>query len=73
MPDEQFEPEVTIKEGTRETVYEYRRNGHLILVKVQPKVGPPYYFFDANGDGVLDYQQHDPREISVNQWQLLTW
>ena len=71
-----LEPQVTIREAESETVYEYRVNGQLVMVKVQPKGRnvPPYYFFDQNGDGELDYSQRHPRDApSVNQWVLFRW
>ena len=43
------------------------------MVKVVPAVGPPYYFFDTNGDGQLDASGTDPRNISINQWVLFRW
>lgn len=71
---EPLEPEVTIRETRSEKVYEYRINGRLVMVKVQPRVGPPYYFVDENGDGELNYTTEDPtRGPSVNQWVLFRW
>lgn len=70
---EPLEPEVTILQTDRETVYEYRRNGQLIMVRVKPRVGPPYYFVDVDGDGELDYRPGDPMVNSVNQWLLYQW
>ncbi|MCB1789612.1 MAG: DUF2782 domain-containing protein [Gammaproteobacteria bacterium] len=70
---EPLEPEVTIRETDKETVYEYRRNGQLVLVRVQPRVGPPYHFIDVDGDGELDYRPGEPVRDNVNQWILLRW
>jgi hypothetical protein len=70
---EPLEPEVTIRQTPRETVYEYRRNGQLILVRVQPRVGPPYHFVDVDGDGSLDYRPGEPVTHGVNQWLLFQW
>lgn len=67
------EGDVTISEGKNETVYEYRRNGKLVMVRVQPDQGPPYYFFDADGDGVLEHHEDDPRNSTTAQWMLLRW
>jgi len=68
-----IEPEVTIKQDDKGTTYEYRVNGQLTLVRVVPKVGPPYYFVDSDNDGVLDMQQQGPVNSSVNQWILFRW
>lgn len=70
---EPLEPEVRILETPRETVYEYRRNGRLVLVRVQPRFGPPYHFIDFDGDGSLDYRPGEPVHNNINQWILLTW
>ena len=70
---ESLEPEVTIRRNERETVYEYRRNGQLFMVRVLPVVGPPYYFVDVDGDGALEYRPGDPHQNNVNQWLLHRW
>ena len=70
---ESLEPEVTIRKTPRETIYEYRRNGQLVLVRVLPRIGPPYHFVDTDGDGSLDYQPGEPVNNRVNQWLLFSW
>ncbi len=70
---EPLEPEVTIRRTERETIYEYRSNGRLFLVRVQPLFGPPYHFVDVNGDGSLDYRPGEPVRNHVNQWILFRW
>jgi hypothetical protein len=70
---EPLEPQVRILETPRETIYEYRRNGRLVLVRVQPRFGPPYHFIDFDGDGSLDYRPGEPVHDNINQWILLTW
>jgi hypothetical protein len=50
------EPEVTIIKQTEQTIEEYRANGHLYMIKVTPKVGPPYYLVDNKGDGKFTRQ-----------------
>ncbi|MCB1728704.1 MAG: DUF2782 domain-containing protein [Gammaproteobacteria bacterium] len=70
---EPLEPEVTIRRTDRETIYEYRRNGQLFLVRVQPIVGPPYHFVDINGDGELDYRPGEPLRSNIQQWILWRW
>ena len=70
---ETLEPDVTIVEKDKETVYEYRVNGQLYMVRVVPQAGPPYYFLDSDGDGKLDARQYDPREVSGPQWLLFEW
>jgi hypothetical protein len=70
---ESLEPEVRILRTPRETVYEYRRNGQLFLVRVQPQFGPVYHFVDIDGDGELDFRPGDPLQTNVHQWLLFRW
>ena len=70
---EAIEPGVTIIQTDSETIYEYRAGPHLYMVRVVPKAGPPYYFYDKDGDGELDYSVDDPRTSSINQWVLFRW
>jgi hypothetical protein len=70
---EPLQPEVRIRETGRETVYEYRRNGQLYLVRVVPRVGPPYHFYDFDGDGALDYRPGEPMHHNIHQWTLFRW
>jgi len=70
---EPLEPEVEIRRTPQATIYEYRRDGALIMVRVLPSSGPPYYFVDTDGDGALDYQPGEPVQDSTNQWLLLQW
>ena len=68
-----LEPQVTIRRTEREVVYEYRQNGRLVLVRVQPAAGPPYHFVDTNGDGTLEYRPGEPVRQNINQWVLKRW
>ena len=68
-----LEPEVTIRRTQREVIYEYRQNGRLVLVRVQPRVGPPYHFLDTDGDGALEYRPGEPMRSNINQWVLWRW
>ena len=70
---EALEPEVTIMESDKGTVYEYRINGNLYMVKIQPVSGPPYYLLDLDGDGDMDVRQDRPWNNDIPQWVLFTW
>lgn len=70
---EAIEPEVTIIKKEEGTIYEYRINGMLYMIKVEPQVGPPYYLIDRDGDGEFDSRSTDPTKIAVPQWILLRW
>ncbi len=67
---EALEPEVTIIESDKGTIYEYRANGQVYMVKVQPVAGPPYYLMDTDGDGQMDVRDDRPWNTGVPQWIL---
>jgi hypothetical protein len=68
---EELEPEVTIVDHPEGRAYEYRANGHLYMVKIQPRVGKPYYEIDMDGDGELETRMDDLRVTAVPQWVLM--
>lgn len=71
---EEMEPDITIIRKGKDTIQEYRRNGKLYMIKVQPQVGPPYYLLDKDGDGVMDVKKNDlDRGTNINQWLLFEW
>ena len=49
--DSDLEPQVTITKKGESLFEEYRAGGKLYLIKVTPKIGPPYYLIDETGDG----------------------
>jgi len=51
------EPQVTITKKSGQTIEEYRIGGRLYMIKVTPKVGPPYYLVDDKGDGKFARQE----------------
>ena len=73
MDGEVIEPEVKIIKQEEGTVYEYRINGQLYMVKIQPIKGPAYYLVDRDGDGEFDSRSTDPAKITVPQWILMRW
>jgi hypothetical protein len=73
VDDEVIEPDVTIIKKEEGTISEYRINGQLYMVKIQPNKGPAYYLIDRDGDGEFDSRSDDPTNISVPQWILLRW
>jgi hypothetical protein len=72
--DDTLEPEVSIIKRDDAVVHEYRMNGQLYMIKVEPVVGPPYYLFDSNGDGNLDIRRSelDPGLV-VPHWMIFRW
>lgn len=77
LPDDPVEslpePEVQIIHREDRTIEEYRVNGQLRYVRVIPVKGPPYYFVDTDGDGVLDQQFNSLDNPPLNQWILMRW
>lgn len=71
---ETLEPEVTIIRRARETVTEYRINGQLQAIKVEPENAPAYYLVDTDGDGNLETRNdaHDP-DFLIPMWIILSW
>ena len=71
---ETLEPDITIIRKGKDTIQEYRRSGRLYMIKVIPDIGPPYYFLDNNGDGVMDVRTNDlDRGININMWKIWEW
>nr|VFK19410.1 MAG: Protein of unknown function (DUF2782) [Candidatus Kentron sp. LPFa] len=69
---ETLEPDITIVQGEKKTVHEYRINGHLYAIKVISRHGgPPYYMIDMDGDGNLETRK--PFVRAVPQWVLFSW
>lgn len=68
------QPEVTIVQRKDAKVEEYRLNGRLYMVKVMPFVGPPYYFVDRDGDGLMESRINGRgAEPRAPQWVILSW
>lgn len=74
VPDQNLQPEITIRKKGEATIEEYRVNGRLVAVKVTPKHGVPYYLVDADGDGYLDTRRSalDP-DFLIPGWVLKRW
>ena len=43
VPRSQRGPDVVLRETPERTIYEYRQNGQLTMIKVVPKKGKPYF------------------------------
>ena len=61
-------PDITLIEGEDRTVYEYRQNGHLRMVKVVPSFGKPYYLVPVAPSGFGDVDQAG---LVVPQWRIV--
>jgi hypothetical protein len=64
------EPEVTITKRTEQTIEEYRVGGKLYMIKVTPKVGPPYYLVDDQGDGKFSRQESLDSGFRPPRWVI---
>lgn len=62
------EPQVNIIKQTEQTIEEYRVGGKLYMIKVIPKVGPPYYLVDDLGDGKFARQNSLDSGFRVPRW-----
>lgn len=69
---EVMEPDVRIFRRAKERVTEYRVNGKVRAIKVEPDDGPAYYLVDNDGDGKMDSRRFGP-EFVVPQWLILSW
>jgi hypothetical protein len=65
------EGDVEIIAGEHKTIYEYRVNGRLMMIKVVPKTGFSYYMVPA--DGSAHFEDLDHRQKLYPNWVLLEW
>ena len=72
---EQIEPSVNIRQEEERLVEEYSINGRIYMVKVTPKNGLPYFYFDEDGDGQLELQAGDEALNPVRPvfWKIKEW
>ena len=49
-----LEPEVLTIEQAHRTITEYRVNGHLRAIRIDPDGFPAYWLIDTDGDGHID-------------------
>lgn len=59
---------VNIIKQTETTVEEFRSGGRLYMIKVTPKIGPPYYLVDDRGDGKFARQESLDSGLRPPQW-----
>ncbi|WP_136249014.1 DUF2782 domain-containing protein [Halomonas borealis] len=62
------EPDVTIRQEADRTIREYRVNGALYAIEIQPASGPAYYLVDRDGDG--DFERQNGQRIAVPEWVI---
>lgn len=67
------EPDVTIRNRGGDRYEEYRMRGQLYMIKVTPRVGPPYYLVSREKGGAFERVDDLNRARMVSQWVLLSW
>ena len=70
-PDENAADDIEIVAGKDRTVFEYRNNGYLLMIKVVPKHGKPYYMIPA--DGSPHYKSLDYARNLYPSWIIVQW
>lgn len=78
-----LEPEASAIGQEPETITEYRVNGHLRAIKVDPDGFPAYWLIDADGNGHIDTDgtgrlngragEFDPAGELRPHWRLFSW
>jgi hypothetical protein len=64
------EPQVTITPPKDAVIEEYRVGNKLYMIKIIPKVGPPYYLIDDQGDGKFVRQESLDSGFRPPRWVL---
>ena len=59
-------PDITIISGEERTIYEYRQNGYLRMVKIVPNWGRPYYL-------VPDTHIRPPGDLNQSERLVPSW
>ena len=62
-------PDVTLIAGQQRTVYEYRQNGKLLMIKVVPRIGKPYFL--APRDPTRGFGDLEQADTLVPRWVLI--
>lgn len=71
---EPIEPSVTIVSRPWAQIREYSVHGQVYAVHIDPGWGPPYFLYDANGDGSFESRYPDNLDApDIHQWELLRW
>lgn len=58
-----------------QTITEYRRQGRVFMMTVEPRTGPKQYWNDADGDGQFQRRTSPDLDENVNlpKWRLGGW
>jgi hypothetical protein len=69
----EFEPDITIIQRESQRIEEYRVGGQVVMIRIIPAKGRPYYLIDSDGDGNFETRRNDLDPPALVQWQLLRW
>lgn len=70
-PNDSANNDIEIVTSKNRTIFEYRDNGYLMMIKVVPKHGLPYYMVPANGPP--GPQNLDFAKKLYPSWIILQW
>ncbi len=70
-PDESSADDIEIVVGDDRTIFEYRTNGVLMMIKIVPKSGRPYYMVPADGSPHFETLDHSMKLYP--RWVILEW
>lgn len=67
------EPRVLIRREEGDKVEEYRDGGRVVMLRVTPRDGPPYYLIDTTGSG--NWMRRDSLDdgVRVPMWTIRTF
>jgi hypothetical protein len=66
------ESRVVIEPQKGDKVEEYRQNGRVVMLKVTPPGGKPYYLVDTTGNGSWTRRELDDG-VRVPMWPIITF
>ena len=67
------DPRVMIKPQEGDRVEEYRDGGRVVMLKVTPRNGPPYYLVDTTGSGNWMRRESLDDGVRVPMWTIKTF
>ena len=62
---------IPVREG--DEVEEVRDGGRVVMLRVTPKDGPPYYLVDTSGNGNWVRRESTDSGLRVPMWPIRTW
>ena len=71
MPVDAPAVRIPVQEGDK--IEEVRQGGRVVMLKVTPPNGPPYYLVDTTGNG--NWMRRDSLDdgVRVPMWPIYTW